>query len=108
MEKASSPEKPIFVLKRKWTLFAANLINGNIPIQEPTHVGAKLRDPLLERERGIFLVIGQSIATCSDIDFLFRTISKDQHLLRDGDINQNDKINYDGVERLSNPKKLVN
>lgn len=52
---------------------------------------------------GIFLVLGNKVASCSDLEHLLRRVSKDQHLLRDGDVNQHDKMNYDAVERLCSP-----
>lgn len=87
-------------LSKKWPWFAAQVVNERIPVQDTIHLGAKLRVRLLKRERGIFLVLGNKVACCSDIEHLLRKISKDRHLLRDGDVNQHDKMNYDAVERL--------
>ncbi len=92
------------MLKKKWPWFAADVIEDAIPVQDTVHLGAKLRVRLLKRERGIFLALGNKIASCSDLEMLLRTVSKDQHLLKDGDLNQHDKMSYDAVERLCSPK----
>jgi hypothetical protein len=97
------PENPLFALRNKWPWFAAKVVTEKIPVQDTIHLGAKLRVHLLKRERGIFMVMGNKIASCSDLEHLLRRVSKDYHLLRDGDVNQHDKINYDAVERLCSP-----
>ena len=67
--------------------------------------GAKLRTRLLKRDRGVFLTIGTKIASCSDLESLLRSgVTKDKHHLKDGDLNQRDKMNYGAVERLCNPE----
>ena len=90
-------------MSKKWTWFAAQVVTETIPVQDTIHLGAKFRVRLLKRERGIFMVLGNKVASCSDLEHLLRRVSKDLHLLRDGDINQHDKMNYDAVERLCNP-----
>ncbi len=95
---------PLHTLKKKWPWFAADLIDEAIPIQDTVHIGAKLRVRLLKREKAIFLALGNKIASVSDLEMLLRAVSKDEHLLKDGDLNQHDKMNYDAVERLCNPK----
>jgi hypothetical protein len=97
------PENPLFALRNKCPWFAAQAVTEKIPVQDTIHLGAKLRVRLLKRKRGIFMVMGNKIASCSDLEHLLRRVSKDHHLLRDGDVNQHDKMNYDAVERLCSP-----
>jgi hypothetical protein len=101
------PENPLFALRNKWPWFAAQVVTEKIPFQDTIHLGAKLRVRLLKKEKGIFMVMGNKIASCSDLEHLLQRVSKDHHLLRDGDVNQHDKMNYDAVERLCSIRCLL-
>ena len=101
------PENPLFALRNKWPWFAAQVVTEKIPVQDTIHLGAKLRVRLLKKEKGIFMVMGNKIASCSDLEHLLQRVSKDHHLLRDGDVNQHDKMNYDAVERLCSIRCLL-
>ena len=90
-------------LKRKWKWFVADAIEDTIPVQDTIHEGAKLRVRLLKRERFKFLPLGNTIASCTHLEELLGKVSKDKHLLKSGDLNLSDKMNYDAVERLCNP-----
>ena len=46
-------------------------------------------------------MLGNFLASMTDFLNLMATISKDQHLIREGDLNLQDKMNYDGGARLS-------
>jgi hypothetical protein len=50
-------------------------------------------------------MLGNFIASSSDIEYLLsltQHISKADHLLKESDLNLNDKMNYGAVERLCN------
>jgi hypothetical protein len=50
-------------------------------------------------------VLGYFIASSSDIEYLLsltQHVSKEQHLLKESDLNLNDKMNYGAVEKLCN------
>ncbi len=62
---------------------------------------AKLRVRFLKVEKP--LVLENYLASMTDFLSLMATVSKDQHLIREGDFNLQDKMNYDGGARLSSP-----
>ena len=99
----SNKDDPLLSLKRKWKWFVADAIEDTIPVQDTIHEGAKLRVRLLKRERFKFLPLGNTIASCTHLEELLGKVSKDKHLLKSGDLNLSDKMNYDAVERLCNP-----
>lgn len=69
-----------------------------IPIQDTIHLGAKLRVRFLKVEKT--LPLGNFLASMTDFINLLAAVSKDQHLIRDGDLNLLDKMNYDACARL--------
>ena len=73
-----------------------------ISIQDPTHLGAKLRCRLGKCDK--FMPLGNKIASLAHITELMGKVGKDVHGLREGDILFEDKMNYDAVRRLCNPK----
>lgn len=77
------------------------MISHRIPIQDIIHEGAKLRTRLLKRQK--WLVIGEKVASPTFFDVLLQTVGKDAHLLKEGDLNLHDKMNYGAVERLCRP-----
>lgn len=90
-------------IKQRYRWSASDLPTTCIPIQDPTHLGTEFRVRIRRREKGAFLPLGNKIASCSDLEALLACVSKDQHLLREGDLNLYDKMNYDAVERLCKP-----
>lgn len=70
-------------------------------MQDSVHLKAKLRVRFLKVEKP--LVFGNYLASMTDFLNLMATVSKDQHLIREGDLNLQDKMNYDGGARLSSP-----
>jgi len=92
-------------LRLKWDWFFADCdIRTFVPFQDCIHIAAKLRARLLKRDRAIFLVLGEKVASVSDLESLRRTVTKDKHLLRECDLNPKDKMNYDAVERFCDPE----
>ena len=85
-------------LVNQWPWFHGLKLNAVIPIQDPVHVGTKLRTRFLKREK--FLPFGNKIASPSDIESLIKIVSKDKHHLRLSDLNLQDKMNFDAVQRL--------
>ena len=59
---------------------------------------AKLRVRFLKVEKPV--VLGNFLASMTDFLNLMATVSKDQHLIREGYLNLQDKMNYDGGARL--------
>ena len=84
-----------------WPWYAGNFVSSLIPIQDTIHEGVKLRTRLLKREK--YLVLGQKIASPTDLETLVRRVGKDLHLLREEDLNLRDKMKYDAVVRLCQP-----
>jgi hypothetical protein len=78
------------------------MIDTCIPVQDMIHIGAKCRTRLLKKDKP--LMLGNFIASSSDIEYLLSLshVSKDQHLLKENDLNLNGKMNYGAVERLCN------
>jgi hypothetical protein len=89
-------------LRHRLPHFVCIVLQGNIPVQDTIHLGAKLRVRLLKTL--LFLVIGDKVATPAHIISMQNQFSKDQHNLREGDLLLEDKMNYDAVRRLCNLK----
>ena len=51
----------------------------------------------------LFLVIGDKIASCTHLDSMRSLVLKISHLLRDSDLNLQDKMNYGAEERFCKP-----
>ena len=93
------------VLRSKWDWFVADFRDDVfIPVQDTVHIGAKIRARLLKRDRAVYLVFGNRVASLSDLEALRRVAGKDKHFLRESDLNPKDKMNYDAVERLCDPR----
>lgn len=71
-------------------------------IQDPTHLGATWRCRLGKLDK--FMPLGNKIASVAHVTEIMAKVGKDLHGLREGDILFEDKMNYDAVRRLSNPK----
>ena len=78
------------------------LPNSVISIQDPTHLGAKLRCRLGKLDN--FMPFGNCSVSLTHITELMSKVGKDVHGLREGDIKFEDKMNYYAVRRLCNPK----
>ena len=88
-----------FESKMKW--FAANAVRDAIPFQDVIYNEAKLRTGFLKKEQ--FIVLGYKLASVKFMKSLLSAVTKDKHLLREGDLNLYDKMNYGTVERLCMP-----
>jgi hypothetical protein len=88
-------------LRSRWIWFNAVSVKDAIPVQDALHMGAKLRTRLLKREQ--FLVTGDKIASCTHLETMRSSVWKSSHLLRDADLNLQNKMNYGAVERLCKP-----
>lgn len=97
--------------KCDWKWFAGSLNPKNICIQDTVHIGTKLRTRFIKPS--ILLPFGKYIISSSHLKYLIDNVSKDQHLLTESDLNANDKMNFQAVEKISCPqvinllKKLV-
>lgn len=55
----------------------------------------------MKREK--FLTLGDKIASCTDLESVLPAVTKDKHLLKEGDLNLKDKMNYGAVEKMCRP-----
>ncbi|CAG9814094.1 unnamed protein product [Phaedon cochleariae] len=85
-----------------WNWFQANLETENIPVQDTVHIGTKFRNRLLKPS--IYLPVGNKIISSSHLAILISNISKDVHFLTGYDINPDDKMNFQSVERIISEK----
>ena len=96
-------------LRNKADWFSADSLPADsvLMFQDTTHLGAKERVGLLRR--GNFFPFGGKIASATDLETLMEIKGKEQTFLRETDINLSDKMNYDAVNRLTNPiiRKLL-
>lgn len=80
--------------------FKASFSDDTQYIQDPVHIGTKLRTRLLNEKKEI--VMGDKRVCISHLKTLIDTISKDKHGLNYTDINSADKMNFKAVEKLIN------
>lgn len=73
-----------------------------VPIQDTVHIGAKLRTRLLKPS--ILLPMGDFLVSVSHLKILTSNVSKDKHCLNAKDLSPKDKMNYQSVSKISNPK----
>jgi hypothetical protein len=81
-------------LQCKW--FNANLLTNFIPIQDPIHIGTKLRNRLLNTN----LKFGKNTISPSFLSKLVDTLPKSDHRLCLSNINVLDRQNFDSVLRI--------
>lgn len=79
--------------------FVVDKLTSCIPIQDIIHEGAKLRTRLLKTQ--LRLLLGNFVESQSDLIELMGKVTKDKHLLKEGDLLLEDKMNYDAVLPLS-------
>jgi hypothetical protein len=70
-------------------------------VQDTVHLGAKFRTRLLKLQKP--MPFGNTVANQAHLINLTRQFTKDKHLLKEGDLLPQDKMNYDAVFRLCNP-----
>lgn len=70
-----------------------------ICVQDPTHVGTKLRNRLLKPS--ILLPIGKLLISKSHLAYLIKTLSKDKHLLTESVIDPKDRQNFNSFLKIS-------
>ena len=93
------------VLRSKWDWLVADFRDDVfITVQDTVHIGAKMRARLLKQDRAVYIVFKDRVASLSDLEALRRVAGKDKHFLRESDVNPKDKMNYDAVERLCDPR----
>lgn len=73
-------------------------------VQDPTHMGAKLRSRGLKVSR--ITPVGQKLISISHLQYLIDNISKDKHLLTAYDIEPKDKQNFQSVEKMCSLKTI--
>lgn len=85
-----------------WRLWFRSSLDIKVPcVQDPIHIGTKMRNFLL---RGHAIHMGNFLVSPSHLMFLLHEVSKDQHELTITDIDPKDRMNYRSVEKIWNPK----
>ena len=74
-------------------------------VQDTVHVGTKLRSRLLTPS--IILALGRYVAGAYHLQFVQNTYSKDQHGLRERDVDCRDKQNFDSVLRITSSSVMA-
>ena len=74
-------------------------------VQDTVHVGTKLRSRLLTPS--IILALGKYVAGAHHLQLVQSTYSKDQHGLRERDIDCRDKQNFDSVLRITSSSVMA-
>lgn len=72
--------------------------NSIIHIQDPTHVGTKLRNLLLKTS--VFLPFGDKVISLTHLKLLISKVPKDIHGLTQSDISPDDRQNYKSLEKV--------
>lgn len=68
-------------------------------VQDSTHIGTKLRNRILKPS--IILPIGKFLISKSHLVNLIKTVSKDNHLLTETDVNPKDRQNFQSFLKIS-------
>lgn len=74
-------------------------------IQDAVHIGVKLKCRLLKPS--IVLPLGNYVASSSHLHILVRQYGKDQHGLRNRDLNHSDKQNFAAVQHIIKASTLL-
>ena len=74
-------------------------------VQDIVHIGIKLKARLLKPS--IVLPLGSFIATSSHLHMLLKLCGKDQHGLRNSDLDHKDKQNFSAVENIIKASSLL-
>ena len=82
---------------RAW--FAITNPNGIAYVQDTVHIAVKLKSRLIKPS--IVLPLGKYVAGVHHLQLVQRTFGKDQHGLREKDINHKDRQNYDAVLHIT-------
>jgi hypothetical protein len=89
-------------LRKKWPWFVCDYLREHIPVQDTVHLGAKFRTRLLKLQKP--MPFGNTVANQAHLINLTRQFTKDKHLLKEGDLLPQEKMNYGAVFRLCNPQ----
>lgn len=71
-------------------------------IQDPTHIGTKLRNRLLHKK--VKLTIGKGIISVEFLETLIQNVTKDKHLLTPSDLDPKDRMNFLSAKKISDPR----
>jgi len=86
-------------IPKEWTWFWAEKAPSLLYIQDYVHVAVKLKSRLLKPS--IKLPMGEYLAGSHHLRIVADTFAKDQHGLRQKDLNHKDKQNFDAVTRIT-------
>lgn len=88
---------------RNWIWFSSKQNVDEVYIQDHIHIGTKLKSSLLKPS--VILPMGKEhLVSRGHLVELIKTVSKDQHDLRESHINPKDKMNYRAVQLMSAQK----
>ena len=73
-----------------------------IMMQDPLHVGKKLRNPLLSATRVVFW--GKYVASKNHLLLVIQKFNKDERGLLEEDVNVKDKQNFLAMQQIAFPK----
>lgn len=82
--------------------FHANITTQEVYVQDTVHIGTKLRNRLLKFSS--VLAMGNFLVACTHLKMLIQILSKDKHLLTERDLSGADKMNFQSVLKISNPR----
>lgn len=75
---------------------------NQIPVQDPTHVAAKMRNRVTKPS--IFLPISRFVVSAKFLEILLHQFTRAKHLLTEKDLSPKDKMNFKSVLRFCNPR----
>ena len=91
-------------IPKDWTWFWVERATTLLYIQDYIHVAVKLKSRLLKPS--IILPLGEYLAGSHHLRYISEIFTKDQHGLRQQDIDHKDKQNFDAVIRITSPSVL--
>ena len=95
----SADMKKLTIPSQWWSWFAVRKPTAIAYVQDTVHIAVKLKSRLVKPS--IVLPLGKYVAGVHHLRLVHRTFGKDQHGLRERDINHKDKQNYDAVLKIT-------
>lgn len=84
-----------------WFRAVWDLDSGPYCFQDFVHIATKLRSLFLQHK---LLPMGWYLISCTHIEILMKTVSKEDHGLTETDVSAEDKMNFQAALNLSNPR----
>lgn len=94
-----------YKLPEKWIdFFVADFDSEISCIQDPTHIGTKLRNRILNNK--ILLLLGDEIVSINHLTILVQQEPKSVHFLTMTDIDGSDRMNFQSVQKMMDEKVI--